>query len=157
MNWDAIGAIAEFGGTIAVLITLIYISIQFRNANKQRELDALRHTRDALNQFHDLFTQSTENASIVNRGRKSLSDLDEDEYTVFEHIHLSMLNTIESWYQQVDATSPLGAYRDEQMENIAGAINVYIDHPGMHDFWSKVKHLFVSIQQLVEDNISHGE
>ncbi len=156
MNWDAIGAVAEIGATIAVFVTLVYLSIQVRHANKQRELEAYRHTWDTLNQFCDLLTQSTENASILNRGRKSLSNLNEDELVVFEHMHLRMLNTIESWYHQINQTSPPGTYRDEQIENIAAIIHLYIDHPGVRDFWSKVKHTFVPVQQLVEDNILRG-
>ena len=43
MNWDAISAVAETAGTIAVLVTLVYLSIQMRIANKQREIESLRH------------------------------------------------------------------------------------------------------------------
>jgi hypothetical protein len=157
MNWDAIGAIAEIGGTLAIFVTLVYLSIQVRHSNKQHELDTFRHTWDSLNQFCDLLTHSTENASIVNRGRKSLSELNEEEYLVFEHIHLRMLNTIESWYQQVNKTSPPGTYRDEQMENIASVTNMYIDHPGVHEVWNKVRNTFVPIQQLVEGNITQKD
>lgn len=157
MNWGAIGAIAEIGGTFAVFVTLVYLAIQVRHSNKQHELESFRHTWDSLNQFCDLLTQSTENASIINRGRKSLSDLTEDEYLVFEHIHLHMLNTIESWHQQVNRTSRPGPYRDEQMENIAGVTRIYIDHPGVREVWRKVKHTFVPIHQLVEDNLTRDQ
>lgn len=157
MNWDAIGAIAEFAGAVAIFVTLVYLAIQVRQANKQRELEAFRHTWDSLNHFCDLLTQSTENASIVNRGRKSLADLNDDEYLVFEHIHFRMLNTIESWFQQVDQTSSPGAYRDQQLENIAGVIQMYIDHPGAREFWKKVRELFVPVQQLVDDNINRDD
>ena len=133
MNWEAIGAVAEIGGTIAVFVTLVYLSIQVRHSNKQHELDSFRHTWDSLNQFCELLTHSTENASILNRGRKSLSNLTDDEYVIFEHLHLRMLNTIESWYQQVNRTSKPGRYRDEQMDNIAGVTSLYIDHPGVRE------------------------
>ena len=156
MNWEAIGAVAEIGATIAVFVTLVYLSIQVRQANKQRELEAYRHIWDTLNQFCDLLTQSTENASILNRGRESISNLSDDEYVVFEHIHLRMLNTIESWHHQISQTSPPGIYRDEQIENIAGIIRLYIDHPGVREVWTKVKHTFVPVEELVEDNISRG-
>ena len=157
MNWEAIGAVAEIGGTIAVFVTLVYLSIQVRHSNKQHELDSFRHTWDSLNQFCELLTHSTENASILNRGRKSLSNLTDDEYVIFEHLHLRMLNTIESWYQQVNQTSKPGCYRDEQMDNIAGVTSLYIDHPGVHEVWQKVKHTFVPIHQLVEDNLTKSE
>lgn len=34
MNWDAIGAIAETIGSVAILITLAYLAVQVRQANK---------------------------------------------------------------------------------------------------------------------------
>jgi hypothetical protein len=43
MNWDAIGAIAEGVGSIAVVVTLAYLAIQMRTANKQRELESYRY------------------------------------------------------------------------------------------------------------------
>lgn len=35
MNWDAIGAVAELLGSVAVLATLIYLSVQVKNAKKE--------------------------------------------------------------------------------------------------------------------------
>ena len=49
MNWDAIGAVAESVGAIAVLIILVYLTIQVKLGNKQRELEALRHNWDGMN------------------------------------------------------------------------------------------------------------
>ena len=34
MNWDAVGAIAETIGGIAVLVTLVYLAVQVRHANR---------------------------------------------------------------------------------------------------------------------------
>ena len=49
MNWDVVSALAEFIGALAVLATLIYLSIQVRHAtsamrleSKQRRLEAWR-------------------------------------------------------------------------------------------------------------------
>jgi len=57
----------------------------------------------------------------------------------------------------VNKTSPPGTHRDEQMENIAGVTNLYIDHPGVREVWNKVKHTFLPIQQLVEANITQRD
>ncbi|MCG8434466.1 MAG: hypothetical protein MJA83_10580, partial [Gammaproteobacteria bacterium] len=86
MTWDAISAIAETFGTIAVFVTLVYLAIQMRVANKQREIESLRHNWDGLNRCCEILCESTEKASIVNRGRESLSNLNEDERVVFEQV-----------------------------------------------------------------------
>ena len=41
MNWDAIGAIAEVGAAVTVIVTLIYLSQQIRHANIESRLSAV--------------------------------------------------------------------------------------------------------------------
>ncbi len=157
MNWDAIGAIAEVVGTIAILITLVYLAVQIRLANTQREVESFRHNWDGLNQCCEMLIQSPERVSIVNRGRESISSLNDDERMVFEYIHIRMLNTIECWYLTLMKTSPAGAYRDQQVDNISGVIKIWFDYPGARDIWHTVKHTFVTVQQLVDNSISEAE
>ena len=154
MNWDAIGAIAESVGTIAVLITLVYLSIQIRIANKQRELDAHRHNWEGISRFCELFSESTEKASIVIRGRESLDDLTSEEYLVFEFLHIRILNSIEFWYMQLMETSPPGKYRDQQLENLEGVIVYMFNYKGALEIWDKAKHTFVPIQELFDNAIA---
>ncbi len=67
-----------------------------------------------------LFSESTEKASIVLRGRESLENLTPEEYLVFEFLHIRVLNTIELWYMQLMETSSPGEYRNQQLENLGG-------------------------------------
>ncbi len=157
MNWDAIGAVAETIGTIAVLVTLLYLSMQMRIANKQREIESLRHNWDGLNQLCDLLGESTEKASIVKRGRESLESLTDEERLVFEFMHIRIINTIELWYMSLMETSPPGEYRDQQLENIAGVIVYILNYPGAQEIWDMVKHTFVPVQKLVDDALSSAE
>jgi hypothetical protein len=154
MNWDAIGAVAETVGTIAVLVTLVYLSIQVRIANKQREMESFRHNWDGLNRMCELLGESTEKTAIVIRGRESLESLNDEERMVFEFMHLRILNTIESWYMQLMKTSPPGEYRDQQIENIESVIVYVLNYPGALEIWGMTKHTFVPVRKLVDDAIS---
>lgn len=154
MDWQAAGTIGEIIGSIAVVISLIYVSLQIKHANKQSEIDSLRHTWNALNQLCDRLSESKETASIINRGRESLQSLDNDEHLIFEHIHLRLLNTLESWYLQVDQTSKPGPYRDSQIANIAGVVSGYLDHPGTRELWKTLRPYFEPIAELVDSNLS---
>ena len=107
MNWDAISAAAETVGTIAVLITLMYLAVQLKIGNKQREMDALRHNWDGLNRTCELFGETTEKASIVKRGRKSIESLSAEECLVFEFLHIRTLNTIEGWEKVKHTFTPI--------------------------------------------------
>ena len=150
MNWDAIGAIAEAVGTVAVLITLIYLAIQLRIANKQREIDSLRHNWDGLNQICGLLSESPEKASIILRGRNSLQDLSDEERLIFQGIHIHMLNTIEAWYLQLMETSPAGDYRDRQVENMGQIVVFLFDFPGARELWSEMRDHFTPIAHIFD-------
>ena len=151
MNWDAIGAIAETVGTVAVLITLVYLAIQLRIANKQREIESLRHNWDGLNQICRLLSESPEKASIILKGRNTLQDLTDEEQLIFQGIHIHMLNTIEAWYLQLMETSPAGDYRDRQVENMGQIVVFLFDFPGTRELWSGMRDHFTPIAHIFDD------
>jgi hypothetical protein len=66
VNWDAIGALGEILGAIAVLTTVAYLAIQVRRSN---ELSQFSSSRDLLNQFNELnrivATDSTLRAALM--------------------------------------------------------------------------------------------
>jgi hypothetical protein len=157
MNWDAISAVAETMGTIAVLVTLLYLAAQMRVANKQREIEALRYNWDGLNRICDILGESTEKASIVKRGRESLENLTEEERLIFEFMHIRILNTIELWYVQLEETSPSGEYYEQQLENIEGVIVFMLNYPGAQEIWGMMKHTFVPVQKLIDDTLASAE
>ena len=156
MNWDAIAAIGEIIGALAVVVTLIYLSRQIRHANQQGEIEAFRHTWDNLNQFCDAFSESRDKASIVVRGRRDLSSLDDEESLIFEHIHIRLLNTLESWHLQINRTSKPGAYRDAQLANLAGIAEGYLTYPGTRELWNRIGHYFEPIKGLVDEALTHA-
>jgi hypothetical protein len=51
MNWDALGAIVEIIGAIAVLVTLFYLATQIRQSNATARFET---TRELMAQFNDL-------------------------------------------------------------------------------------------------------
>jgi len=157
MNWDAIGAIAEGVGSVAVVATLIYLAIQMRTANKQRELESFRYVNVRFEHICESFSQSVERASIINRGRNSLSNLNDDERLIFEYLYYQLLNSFEVWYLQLMRTSSAGAHRDQQLDNILASIKSQLDYPGIRDFWYKVKHQYLPVQQIIDDALSANE
>ena len=51
MNWDAVGAVAETIGALAVLVTLIYLALQVRQARKVQLAESIRATRAERREF----------------------------------------------------------------------------------------------------------
>ncbi|MEZ5570378.1 MAG: hypothetical protein R3E64_00015 [Halioglobus sp.] len=58
MNWDAIGAIGEIIGAVAVLVTLIYLALQVRQTRKMLLAESIRATRAERREFFTAFRDS---------------------------------------------------------------------------------------------------
>ena len=79
MNWEAIGAIGEILGAIAVVATLIYLARQIRQNSQAVEIAALRDTTEQWNQWSEVVATSPELAEIVVRGNRSYKQLPDVE------------------------------------------------------------------------------
>ncbi len=150
MNWDAIGAIGETLGAIAVIATLIYLGSQIRQLKQQNAQATLQHIHDSMNQFMDMLAPEA-NASLVVRGRESYNRLSDAEKLRFFAIYARFLNTVGSWYLLVRQTySP--SERDETIHNLKENIRYFCDYPGFRELWSELRGEFSGdMLDLVED------
>ena len=53
MNWDAIGAVGEVVGAIAVIATLVYLSLQIRQQNKSQQLEVKESILEGFNRANE--------------------------------------------------------------------------------------------------------
>jgi hypothetical protein len=51
MNWEAISALGQIVGAIAVVISVIYLPLQVRSNARQTRLASMRSMSDAFNGF----------------------------------------------------------------------------------------------------------
>ncbi|MEQ8331021.1 MAG: hypothetical protein RH859_11230 [Longimicrobiales bacterium] len=156
MNWEAIAAVGEIVGALAVLITLAYLARQVRQANRQNLLASFQHTYDSINQFLESTLASGELAELVVRGRASYEDLTEADRLRFDHFHLVVLNIVESHLFQVERTadSMEKDYRAWATENMKVVVQAYFLFPGTRTFWSNVSAFFEpGVRQFVSDTL----
>ena len=64
MNWDALGAIGEIVGAVAVVVTLIYVARQIHQENAQTQASARYSFIKAYGEMNTSITNSKEVASI---------------------------------------------------------------------------------------------
>ena len=77
MNWEAIGAVGEVLGSIAVLLTLIYLASQIKQSNDLARFNA---TKEIVNQFNQLNQMVASDASLRSLlGKPSALSSDERE------------------------------------------------------------------------------
>lgn len=153
MDWTAVGAVGQLAATVAVLITLVYLARQVRQSNRQDLLSAYRHTYDSLNEWATCLVESEQVSALVLRGRASYAALSDTERLRFDHVHLVLLNIIESHYYQVQQTALDEGYRQWAMENLAVLVRGYLDFPGVQEFWRNVQQYYEpGIRELVAKN-----
>jgi hypothetical protein len=77
VDWNAIGAIGEILGAVAVVVTLLYLSKQIRQNSRSVQVAALRDTTSQRNHWSELLATSPDLAEIVVRGNQSFKNLPE--------------------------------------------------------------------------------
>ncbi len=79
MNWDAIGAIGSILGALAVLATLVYLSVQVAQTQRIAKLQASQNLNDMFNQSFALVAMSPELARQVHRLERG-DELSDEEF-----------------------------------------------------------------------------
>jgi len=78
MNWDAIGAVGELLGSLAVLVTLVYLSLQIRNARDELK-HTIRQNNDAANR--EIILETVRNSRLTRALAKTVADPAENVVT----------------------------------------------------------------------------
>ena len=82
MNWDAIGAVAEALGALAVIISIIYLAAQVRQTRRQLEAQAEDNIASrSFEAFDPVY--AGDNAKVFRKGLQAPETLDEDEAFLF--------------------------------------------------------------------------
>jgi hypothetical protein len=71
MNWEAIGAIGEVGGAIAVVITLVYLARQIRHSAEATRIAAYHQGQEQLWSMAGIISTSPELADTLARALNS--------------------------------------------------------------------------------------
>ena len=92
VNWDAIGAVGEVFGAVAVLITLIYFSLQIRQSNRLAEAESQRELM-TLDTFTPVVTDpnlTAEFRACLNRYEEQSPDVKTRFFFLLSNFHLQM-------------------------------------------------------------------
>ena len=138
MNWEAIGAIGELIGAIAVIITLLYVGRQIHQANAQTQAMSRYSLIEALGEINLLIAGSKQNASVMRRGLQNES-LDPDESIQFFTMMGQFVNTSSVLFDLHND----GLLPDNQWVLFRKDIISLFREPGGHRFWNEVGRLGV--------------
>ena len=96
MNWDAIGAVGELLGALAVIVTLGYLAAQIRQNTRTVRSATAQAIQSAMNEAHAHLKQASTSARIYRLGLSDLSMLDEDEQVQFSMTMYSIFAQFEN-------------------------------------------------------------
>ncbi|MDX1701949.1 MAG: hypothetical protein R3250_15085 [Melioribacteraceae bacterium] len=86
MNWEAISALGQIIGAIAVLITLIYLAIQLKQNTAAVATATYESTMTGFNDINVVVASNQELASILDRGCQNPNALSAKEIVQFNFI-----------------------------------------------------------------------
>ena len=132
MNWDAIGAIGEVVGAIAVVATLIYLSLQVRSAQRDAQTSNFHRIADSFNDLNRMIAGDPNLADLFNRGMVDLSSLDATERTQFSMLCVTACRVYDSLYYQLQR----GVGDPELWKSEVETLKVFCDAPGFCAWWN---------------------
>jgi hypothetical protein len=95
VNWDAIAAIAQVIGSGAVVVTLLYLTVQIRQNTKQLRLTTLNEITGATDRAFDPI-YIPENTKIWHKGHSAPEDLTENEWATFSLLMTRLISNFQN-------------------------------------------------------------
>ena len=103
MNWEAISAIGQVVGALAVVISLIYLAMQVRSSARETRRAAMRSTVDAITRLAHHVTDNADLAELRNRGFRDFESLDDTDRARFSaYMHSTFRVAEDVYYQHLD-------------------------------------------------------
>ena len=138
MNWDAIGALGELLGALAVILTLGYLAAQIRQNTRTVRSATAQAIQSAMNEAHAHVKQDSAAARIYRLGLSEPSKLDEDEQVQFAMTMYSIFAQFENIFYQLQQ----GTLDSAIFERHSLAMEFYLQTPGGADWWESWKGRF---------------
>jgi hypothetical protein len=138
MNWEAISAIAEVVGVVAVIASLIYVGLQINQNTKIARANIVHETNATFLRIHELIAQDSTLADIYRRGTTGTS-LEGAELERF----MALVSIYMTWLEDVDSQYASGLYFDEDddedlVDYMSRDFRRYFSTPEVRKWWREI-------------------
>jgi hypothetical protein len=138
VNWEAISAIGQLVGALAVVISLIYLARQVRSNARATRLASMRSALDSLNRHIQQITEHPDLAELRSRGFEDFESLEGADRTRFGSLMHQLFRNVENvYYQHLEAHLDPRVWRG--LEMVMRDINT---NPGVQAWWRLRSHWF---------------
>jgi len=132
VNWDAIGAIAEAAGAVAVIGSVMYLALQIRQNTLSNRLAAKQDTADQFAEYTRFLLANPALRGVLYRGRESMSNLNAEERDQFHLLNQHLYWNYSSQFYQYRQ----GALDEDEWAESLGLIrSSWMEHPGTREWW----------------------
>jgi hypothetical protein len=137
-NWEAISAISQMIGSIAVVFSVLYLAVQVHRSTRIAKVAAQDAAATSLREVTRPFAENAELARIWRIGLEDLHSLSAEEQARFFHSSYQFLKAFETIHFH-----HIHGVMDEQVwQGWCGLLRHYIGSPGMDHYWKLRPDLF---------------
>jgi len=132
MNWDAISAISQLVGSIAVVLSVLYLALQVHRSTRVAKLATQDAAATALREVTAPFMENAELERIWRLGLEDIGALSVEERARFFHAAYQFLKAFET----IHFHYVYGSMDKQLWEGWQGLLRHYIAAPGMAQYWN---------------------
>src|SRR5213083_628618 len=132
MNWDAISAISQLIGSIAVVLSVLYLGLQVHRSTRVAKLATQDAAATALRDVTKTLMENAELERIWRIGLEDLSALSAQDQARFFHAAYQFLKAFET----IHFHYVYGLMDKQLWEGWRGLLRHYIAAPGMAQYWN---------------------
>ena len=148
MNWDAIGAVGEILGALAVFCTLIYLAVQIRQNTNAVRASGVDAAISKVNDVREALFSNEQLTKIYVQGSKDSESLDEEAILRYRLLVHNILLAESNMYAQ----SALTGLSESNWETQLLIVIRVISTPGGIWFWENHKCEFEETFRKEVDN-----
>ena len=138
MNWEAISAVGEIVGAIAVIVTLIYLAMQIKDSARATRSEALTDATTAMQAFYLEVGSSPQVSEIFLDGLTNPESLS----TKAQYQYVFLLHSGFLGFQRTFFLAKEGTLDTHLRDSIGTAIHAVNHLPGMQFYWRQRKAFF---------------
>jgi hypothetical protein len=132
MNWEAVGAVGEVVGAVAVVATLLYLAIQIRQSTNQARAAAQRDVNSAFQAAIDRFGTNIE---IFQLGCMEFENLSRSEQLTFDF----MIAPLTVHLDQVIRMYKQGLETEDNVQTYGDVLLAILQAPGAKIWYDQVR------------------
>jgi len=138
MNWEAIGAVGEIAGAIAVIATLIYLAIQIKDSARAARSAAVTDATTAILDLYHELGSNPQTSELFLEGMENPESLSKQaQFQFLMLMHFGFLGFQRSFFLTQEGTLDVGL-----RDSIGTAVHAVNQMPGTHFYWKQRKSYF---------------